>query len=75
MTTLKDMQGKALKVGDKVALVGERNGRSLTIGVIKKLFVTRAEVQYKGLWGKGLDGLAFRQVSSEMINTKGLLKL
>jgi hypothetical protein len=70
MTTLKDMQGKTLKVGDKVALVGERNGRSLTIGVIKKLFVTRAEVQYKGLWGKGLDGLAF-----EMINTKGLLKL
>jgi hypothetical protein len=65
MSTLKDMQGKSLKVGDKVALVGERNGRSLTIGVIKKLFVTRAEVQYKGL-----DGLAF-----EMINTKGLLKL
>jgi hypothetical protein len=67
---LKDMQGKVLKVGDKVALVGERNGRSLTIGVIKELFVTRAAVQYKGLWGSALDGKAV-----DMVNTKALVRV
>ena len=64
---LKDMLGKTLKVGDKVALVGYYNANSLTIGVVKKLNRVRAEVEYKGLFGSGK--------SVETINTNGLVKV
>jgi hypothetical protein len=50
MTILKDKQGAVLAVGDKVAFVGYANANSLTIGTIKKINKTNAEVAYYGLW-------------------------
>ena len=45
MTQLKDMQGKEIKVGDRVAMVSYHNAGSLVIGVVEKLGTVRAQVR------------------------------
>jgi len=44
-TQLKDMQGKEIKVGDRVAMVSWHNAGSLVIGVVEKLGTVRAQVR------------------------------
>ena len=44
-TQLKDMQGKIIKVGDRVAMVSWHNAGSLVIGVVEKLGRVRAQVR------------------------------
>jgi hypothetical protein len=66
MNQLKDMQGQALSVGDRVAFVGYHNANTLTVGVVKKLHRVRAEVEYKSLWSSK---------SKETLNTRGLIKI
>ncbi len=44
MAAHKDMQGKTLKIGDRVAYVSYRNGNSLVIGRVQDLKKVRAEV-------------------------------
>ena len=66
MNQLKDMQGRVLSVGDRVAFVGYHNSNTLTIGVVKKLHRVRAEVEYKSLWASR---------SKETLNTRGLIRL
>ena len=61
------MQGKVLKVGDKVALIGFSNANSLTIGIVKKLHKVRADVEYQGLWST--------RKTVDTINTRGLIKI
>ena len=67
MTELKDMQGRALAVGDRVAFVGYRNANSLTVGVVRRLQKVRAQVEYQGLWSE--DPVL------EIINTRALVKV
>ena len=66
MNQLKDMQGQALSVGDRVVFVGYHNTNTLTVGVVKKLHRVRAEVEYKSLWSSK---------SKETLNTRGLIKI
>ena len=42
---LKDMVGKEIKVGDRVAMVSWHNAGSLVIGVVEKLGRVRAQVR------------------------------
>jgi hypothetical protein len=65
MNTLTDMQGKTLKVGDSVAFVAYTSPGTLTVGTVKRLMKTRAEVAYQGLWGDAI----------EPVNTRGLIKV
>ena len=67
MTELKDMQGRTLQVGDRVAFVRYRNANSLTVGVVRKLQKVRAQVEYQGLWSE--------EPVLEIINTQGLVKV
>lgn len=67
MTELKDMQGRTLQVGDRVAFVGYQNANSLTVGVVRKLQKVRAQVEYQGLWSE--------EPVLEIINTRGLVKV
>lgn len=67
MNELKDMQGRVLAVGDRVAFVGYRNANSLTVGVVKRLQKVRAQVEYQGLWSE--------EPVLEIINTRGLIKV
>jgi hypothetical protein len=66
MNQLKDMQGRVISVGDRVAFVGYHNANTLSIGVVKKLHRVRAEVEYKSLWSAK---------SKETLNTRGLIKI
>ena len=65
MNTLTDMQGKTLKVGDSVAFVAYYSPGTITVGTVKRLLKTRAEVSYQGLWGDAI----------EPVNTQGLIKV
>ena len=67
MNELKDMQGRALAVGDRVAFVGYHNAQTLTIGVVKRLQRVRAQVEYKGIWSE--------EPVIEIINTRGMVKV
>ena len=67
MTELKDMQGRVLSVGDRVAFVGYQNSNSLTMGVVRKLQKVRAQVEYRGLWSS--------EPVIEIINTRALVKV
>lgn len=66
---LKDMQGRILAKGDRVAFVAYHNAnemsRSLTIGRIVGLGKTRAHVKY----------IAFYEEANEMVHTSELIKL
>lgn len=62
---LKDMQGRILTKGDRVAFVAYHNANSLTIGRIVGLGRTRANVKF----------VAFYEEANEMVRTSELIKL
>lgn len=65
MAAHKDMQGKTLKVGDRVAYVSYRNGNSLVIGRVQDLKKVRAEVITKNTgW---LDGDTIETIRSDQL--------
>lgn len=67
--THKDMQGKTLKVGDRVAYVSYRNGNSLVIGKVRDLKKVRAEVITKntGGWNAWLGGDTIETIRSDQL--------
>ena len=62
---MKDMQGKDLKVGDKVAFLAYYNANSLTIGFVHELKKSRTAVVYE----------AFGETQWETVRANELVKL
>ncbi len=69
MAAHKDMQGKTLKIGDRVAYVSYRNGNSLVIGWVRDLKKVRAEVITKntGGWNAWLGGDTIETIRSDQL--------